>query len=360
MLSNILGSFNRLQSLDFLRGCAITIVFVTHFGVWDLQAIGVDLFFVLSGHLVSLSLWSALNKTESRKSYLVFFLKRLFRIIPAYYFFLIFGYFLALLLFKDISPQDIPLPKEFPQYFLFYRNYGGPPSRWSMEHLWSLSVEEQFYWILPAIIFFLAFRYSSLEKRFLYAAAILLFLGIGLKAQAMITDFAEWPTYTHNRLDAFGWGIYLTLIRKEVIWKNHKVFDQRWLLWVGITALTLCLTVFSPLPELVLRTLSPICWVLVILGLYYTYSRFFVPFRIMSYFSYGIYLWHFLFVIPVHHYFGTGLLGFLVYALATLSFAIFSTLVIERYSLQVRDKFLGKLFPGDHSKFKMALKGPQI
>ncbi|WP_205499759.1 acyltransferase family protein [Rufibacter psychrotolerans] len=345
MFTQILDTSNRLQSLDFLRGFAIFIVFLTHFEVLDLQAVGVDLFFVLSGHLVSVSLWSTLRKSESGTSYLIFFLKRLFRIIPAYYTFLVVGYVLAVLLLKDISPQDIPLPREFPQYFFFYRNYGGPPSRWSMEHLWSLCVEEQFYWILPLMMASFALFFAKQNRRFLAAALALLAMGIGLKAQAMVTDFAEWPTYTHNRLDAFGWGILITILGKRKQGTAHPLFNHKGLLILGAGALLLCLTVLSPLPELLLRTISPICWFLVILGMYQAKSRYFAPFRVLAFFSYGIYLWHFLFVIPVQHYFGKGLVGFTVYALVTLFFAVLSSLVVERPFLRFRDRFLQKLFP---------------
>ncbi|WP_148041271.1 acyltransferase family protein [Rufibacter immobilis] len=357
MFSQILGNSSRLPSLDFLRGFAITIVFLTHFGVLDLQAVGVDLFFVLSGHLVSVSLWSTLRKAEGGTSYLIFFLKRLFRIIPAYYTFLVLGYLLAVLLLKDISPQDIPLPREFPQYFLFYRNYGGPPSRWSMEHLWSLCVEEQFYWILPGMLIFFTFLLPRLDKRFVAAAVLLLTMGIGLKAQAMVTDFAEWPTYTHNRLDAFGWGIVITLLSRGKKGTQHPLFNNKALLVLGTLTLLLSLTVFSPLPELVLRTLSPVCWFLIILGLYQARAGLFKPFRVLAFFSYGIYLWHFLFVIPVQHYVGKGGLGFLVYTLVTMVFAVLSTLCIEQPCLQLRDRFFRKVFP---KKDQEAMHAPEV
>lgn len=303
------------------------------------------MFFVLSGHLVSVSLLSSIRKSQGKKSsFLVFLLKRLFRIIPAYYAFLIVGYLLALLLLSKISPSDIPLPREFPQYFFFYRNYGGPPSRWSMEHLWSLCVEEQFYWIFPAMIAFFTLWISAPERRFLAVAIVLLVAGIGFKAQALVTDFAEWPTYTHNRLDAFGWGILITVLSKTGQEKSW-LFNHKGLLLIGGSILILCLTVFAPLPELILRTVSPICWFLVILGVYHTQSRYFAPFRVMAFFSYGIYLWHFLFVIPVQYHFGKGWLGFSLYCLVTLVFAVLSTYGIERPFMRIRDRFIKRLFP---------------
>jgi len=271
MFAQILGNSNRLQSLDFLRGCAITIVFLTHFGIFDLQAIGVDLFFVLSGHLVSMSLLSTLKKSEGKTSYKIFFIKRLFRIIPSYYAFLIIGYALAWLLLKDISPSDIPLPSEFPQYFFFYRNYGGPPSRWSMEHLWSLCVEEQFYWILPIMLAIFSYRIRRKEDRLLASALTLLATGLLLKGQAMVTDFAEWPTYTHNRLDAFGWGMLLTVFRKDEYYHGRGLFNRQSLVAGGVGTLVCCLTILSPLPELVLRIISPICWFFIIAGIYQSF-----------------------------------------------------------------------------------------
>jgi peptidoglycan/LPS O-acetylase OafA/YrhL len=340
MFTDILHDSYRLQSLDFLRGFAVMSVFLTHFGLIDLQGIGVDLFFVLSGHLVSLSLWSTLSKSLNSKNYSVFFIKRIFRILPAYYVFLVVGYFLALALIKDISEKDIPIPSEFPQYFFFYRNLGGPPSRWSMEHLWSLSVEEQLYWLIPAMVAFFGRFYSALPKRFLVTALVLIIFGIGFKMQAIITDFAEWPTYTQNRIDAFGWGIWITFLLKEKSYSNLTIFNNKKLALTGAVLMLCCLMPFVELHELLFRTISPICWFLVILGLYNFRSKLFTPFRVLSFFSYGIYLWHFLFVIPVQHYLGKGIPGFLAYTVITFAFAYTSLYGVERPALRFRDMVL--------------------
>src|ERR1700686_137860 len=156
---------NRLASLDVLRGVAILLVLFNHMPAkdihWSLLSglrsfgwTGVDLFFVLSGYLISSLLFRELNQTNTLN--VGRFLLRLgFKIWPSYY----VAYGLMVLshttsfALRGRSYQLLPLL--LPQWpnLIFIQNYWPAAARWP--HSWSLAVEEHFYIALPLLLLFL-------------------------------------------------------------------------------------------------------------------------------------------------------------------------------------------------------------
>jgi peptidoglycan/LPS O-acetylase OafA/YrhL len=145
----------RQPALDGLRGIALLIVLCFHFsGPFQTGAqvsramelllaggwIGVELFFALSGFLITRSLLELEGPWQSRL--IVFWRNRALRIFPAYFAFLI-GCSLL-----DAVPR--------PSYWLYLSNWvqpGMPSEIYSYRsHLWSLAVEEQFYFLWPAAV----------------------------------------------------------------------------------------------------------------------------------------------------------------------------------------------------------------
>lgn len=170
-------SKNRIVELDGLRGVAILLVisfhyinnqlihttntigkalgFITSFG-W----VGVDLFFVLSGFLICSIL---LENKYSNNFFSTFFLRRVLRILPNYYFFLLlfflpyaFGIFnKSTFLF---SRSEVPVWSYFSllsNFFMASNETMGVPA---LSITWSICIEEQFYLVFPIIIFFLRRR----------------------------------------------------------------------------------------------------------------------------------------------------------------------------------------------------------
>lgn len=170
-------------------------------------------------------------------------------------------------------------------------------------------------------------------------------LGVTFKLQALYTDFAEWPTYTHNRIDAFAWGILTIMFLKSEYVKSSTNFNklQPFLVIIGLVILSSFLAVDyaeSDPHELILRTVSPICWSLIIIGSYHYRIPYSKVFKRIALYSYNLYLWHFLFIIPIEHYFGTGLMGFAIYALTSGISAVLSTHIIENKFLRYRAPLL--------------------
>jgi peptidoglycan/LPS O-acetylase OafA/YrhL len=133
------GESKRSDTLDALRGIAILMVIAYHWLGMPLGWTGVDLFFLLSGYLISGILMD--NRT-SGAYYKTFYCRRLFRILPLYILFLA-G---AIPLFGSTIPIW--------NYCLFTQNFawshGGPLGVTSVT--WSLGVEEQFYLLLPTLV----------------------------------------------------------------------------------------------------------------------------------------------------------------------------------------------------------------
>jgi peptidoglycan/LPS O-acetylase OafA/YrhL len=156
-----------IQSLDGLRAIAITLVILWHitFGLncpsfiytmgkyLELGNSGIQLFFVVSGFLITGLLLK--EKAETGSIHLKrFYLKRLLKICPVY-----FAYILVIAILKVIGIAQIG-GKDFLGPILFVSDFLG--SSWLLAHTWTLSVEVQFYLILPLIFIFLPRNYIFL------------------------------------------------------------------------------------------------------------------------------------------------------------------------------------------------------
>ena len=156
----------RIQSLNGIRALAILFVMIDHvrygvicpcvfYSLNDYMSVGnfgVQIFFVISGFLITGLLLKEKVQTGSidlKK----FWLRRVIRIVPAFYFFILVIILLKYFQIAVVSNNAILASA------LFVSNFGNIHSQWLMAHSWSLSVEEQFYLFLPLILIFLPRRY---------------------------------------------------------------------------------------------------------------------------------------------------------------------------------------------------------
>ena len=167
---------NRKPELDGLRGVAVAVVLLSHIwvvklwggiplGYWQnvvlhFSARGVDLFFVLSGFLIGGIL---IDNVRSPKLFGVFYLRRAFRIIPAYWLliatFVLARLFDARVRFGLLQYLYDPNPLPVWRFVLFIQNFVMAWKRsidpvWLVA-TWSLAVEEQFYLMVPLFIRYL-------------------------------------------------------------------------------------------------------------------------------------------------------------------------------------------------------------
>lgn len=155
--SSSLGLRAHMPQLDGLRAIAVLMIFVNHWIPWSYQIglpwgnFGVDLFFVLSGFLITgILLESRRYMEEDGQSFFLtlrqFYIRRTIRIFPLYYAFLIVYGAISQSWINELTPWLWTYTLNLFRV-LINSDWGGPIS-----HLWSLSVEEQFYLVWPWII----------------------------------------------------------------------------------------------------------------------------------------------------------------------------------------------------------------
>ena len=189
--------FNGCPAHGFFRD----ILNIWYGGGWT----GVDLFFVLSGFLVSGLLFRE-HKKYGSISYKNFFLRRGLKIYPSFYFLLVIT--CGWTFFQTGRPGLSGLLAEG----FFVQNYFGG----SWEHTWSLGVEEHFYLLLPLLLIFLCHRNANHSDKFksipwicfgLVAVCLTLRLIVSLQSPY---DFGTHQARTHLRLDGLFFGVMLS------------------------------------------------------------------------------------------------------------------------------------------------------
>lgn len=215
----------RSRTLDILRFVAVFLVLGRHVGpcppnmprplelllsAWRRGGwVGVDLFFVLSGFLIAGLLFTE-HRGYGSISFKRFFVRRGFKIYPAFY-----ALFATTLLVASLGHRDLAARGVVGE-LAFLQNYVG--MLWW--HTWSLAVEEHFYVLLPALLILLV-RFSrrdrpfrSLPIVFTVLAAACLVLRI-LNARTPAFDYRANMFPSHLRFDSLFFGVLLSYVFHE-------------------------------------------------------------------------------------------------------------------------------------------------
>jgi peptidoglycan/LPS O-acetylase OafA/YrhL len=344
-LNQVLSSNNRVSSVDVWRGLAIISVVLFHFNnTLPYGSLGVDLFFVISGLLVGGILTKPFLNGE-KIGFFNFFVRRGFKIWPSYYTFIILGTIIALLTYNSQNSSQIIPFTDFKRYLLFYQNYTGLPYHWSFDHVWSLCVEEHFYILLP-LMFIVLKLIKANWKGLLVSLLILIMLGFMFKILMLyFTNGKDTYSATHNRIDALAWGVLLNLIIFQFS-SSIKKFKNIFLVFItgllGFIA-SIALDVYSDsifYHKVVLHSIIPFFFFLMILGTYYYDFSKLKPLRVLGYYSYNWYLWHPVFVVIITQNIGAGFYGLIIYLLTSFIVGVFFTLIIEEPALRMRKLYL--------------------
>src|SRR5664279_1779381 len=226
----------RIRQLDGVRAIAIIAVFIHHSLKVKLLWMGVDLFFVLSGFLITGVLLDA--KRHSIAGFFAHFYSRRARRILAPYLLLLclvtilFGagwtqhWYFYILLTNFLDPLQIPHPAAFTP-------------------LWSLAVEEQFYLVWPFAVYYLNRRHVRYLCVFLIVLAPLL--------RGVLHFQQPWSVYmlTPFRMDLLATGGLLCLA-----WRSRRETIQRWGTIVGAILVFIGLAGLSVLGHFSLSTYS--------------------------------------------------------------------------------------------------------
>lgn len=352
----------RNREIDFLRGIAIlfvilfhdsTIPFFEHTG-W----MGVDLFFVLSGFLVSGLLfkeYSRYKKVNAKQ----FLIRRGFKIYPVFYIFLAISVLLAKTVDHHFEPKKLLFEG------LFIRNYG--PGMWG--HTWSLCVEEHFYFFL-AFSMYLFGRYKQIENKKLINGFFILIL-IGCLANRITFPFiiplykkSSWLTHvqTHFRMDSLSFGV-LIFYNRYYNKEKFNAFFQKTKKFLLPLAIIIMLPVMIMAPEDPAKTgtnffMRSFGYINLYLGfgmiLIYFVSKENINQLLDKYlsrpmvnllshiglYSYSIYVFHtmirkyIVLNIPVHPYLQT-----VIFVVLAVLAGMFVGKYVEVYFLKIRDKY---------------------
>ncbi len=210
---------------------------------------GVDLFFVLSGFLITGIL---LDTRGSGNYFRSFYTRRSLRIFPLYY--LIVGVYLLSLPLQAKIPvlaANVPDPRIGLSYLVYLNNWFVPllhRSAGALGSFWSLAVEEQFYLLWP----FLVFRFSRrIFLRLCVSICVLLpLLRLLLEPYPSLpaSDFVFMNTTT--RMDSLVWGALAALLVRSPV---HFLRLRPWLPWIASASVALMLVIAFPLHELYSR-----------------------------------------------------------------------------------------------------------
>lgn len=222
-----------IKSLDGVRAIAILLVMSFHADITYFGWMGVQLFFVLSGFLITGILWQEKHKEGTVGFKLKkFWVRRSLRIFPLY-----FGW----LFFLGITYLLFHFPGYFTTYFPYLATYTVNYSRTLPEwqgnplftHLWSLSIEEQFYLFFPLVIFFLRRSWVKYFMIFFVLVSPLTRYLLGEYYEgrghepAVVADVIYWNTLSH--LDAFFIGGLIPVLSLD-----KKIRKPQWLLLAGL------------------------------------------------------------------------------------------------------------------------------
>lgn len=217
---------NYRADIDGLRALAVLSVVAFHFNDYRVPNgfLGVDIFFVLSGYLITNVIYNEIK--QNKFSFKDFYIRRIKRILPAFFTVLIVGLALARLLFL---PDDYSEVKEsalsailFVGNFFFAQldggYFSGEINQKPFLQLWSLAVEEQFYFIFPIILIGLT-SFTQKCKRFIRSGTILILILLGLTIISTLSGLIHytWDSYylAHIRFSEMLIGAMLAIFLVE-------------------------------------------------------------------------------------------------------------------------------------------------
>ncbi len=351
-----------IPCLNGIRAYAIILVLLAHFlgspnippiirdllGFAGFGTIGVRLFFLLSGFLIThvLVLEYEKNKFINIKS---FFIRRILRIFPCFYVYLIALFLLKSASIIEIETNALLFSLFYVQNLNVFQKSHAFTTSWLVKHSWSLSVEEQFYLFYP-------FFFARIKKLIKYNGILFLLISCLFCTffRALNYSFPDISRYVGGpflmHIDFLLWGCVIRLLYKKY---SKKIITHVSPFKNLLLILSLILSAYASRIEYYNGINIMICGVLILLSNAY-FLLYFLLFPnstigIMfenSYFgfigklSYSLYVWQQLFL-------GSSNLWlkyhFMTYApiniLCIFAFAVFSYYIVEKPFLRLKTRF---------------------
>jgi len=357
---------HKVEALDGLRGIAILIVVCSHFRsivsddpyfdqvtpwvfvntLFSRGFLGVDLFFVLSGFLIT-SLLFKIDVQKPKRSFGQFYMRRVLRLFPALFVLLLASFIISY--FEKFSMSD-QWKSTWPA-LLFVSNWN---LQWNffhfqsdIGHLWSLAVEEQFYIIWPSIL--LLHRMFRKSQWILSIAVTSMIIWIIFHRIDLLNSRKPWLflySQTDTRIDSMLVGCLAALFYRYVNLRPAIIK------YAGFIAFLLVLPIAYQFADykkdFLYRGGFTVIAILLAIIVLASVSRepsprSFLELPILQWFgkvSYGLYLWHaFIFRVAERHFhFGSNSLRIALVTIFSLLVTQFSWKYIEQPFLKLKDR----------------------
>ena len=234
--------------IEGLRAVAVTLVVLSHLGLgFPGGYVGVDVFFVISGFIITRQLGAELNRTD-RISFREFYARRARRILPAATV-VIVGTVLACWkwdsplqvksdasdgLFSALSAINWRLAVNGTNYF----QASSPPS--PFQHFWSLSVEEQFYAVWPVLLLVIGVAAGSRYGRRKSLVWVLLII-MSASLALTITTTASSPSWAYFGTQTRAWELAFGALLAVTVdcWTRMPPALASQMSWLGLGMITL-------------------------------------------------------------------------------------------------------------------------
>jgi peptidoglycan/LPS O-acetylase OafA/YrhL len=308
-----------IPALDGIRGLAILLVFMDHFlwsnpdvrGPWIVRLgsrvhgagwIGVDLFFVLSGFLITGILYDTLKAPRFFRN---FYARRALRIFPLYYGFLLLLFLGTLLTGGHWDSLAAIKLLTYTENLAIHPTGASISASWfNINHFWSLAIEEQFYFFWPLMVFF-----CKTKRRIVIAASCgalaslltrILLTAYGVPNQNPYVLYSWTPAH----LDGLFFGAILAMAVRSH-YRNFVIGWSRVAFLVSAAACVVFTFIYPDLNFLIDRNVA--IWGFLLLAITFTTlialalrphglaNHFFstAPMRFFGKYSYGLYIFHY-------------------------------------------------------------------
>ena len=297
--------------IDGLRAIAVLSVVFFHSNIKPFEInffsggyLGVDIFFIISGYLITNIILNELKKNNKFR-YLSFFEKRSRRILPILFFAIILS--LPLSYFVLLPSNLLDYSKSLFSVIFFYSNIHFIASDYydveailkPLLHTWSLSIEVQFYFLYP---FFLVFLFKYFEKYITIIFSILIFLSIFYAHFLGSIDPSKNFYILTSRIWELFAGSMISIVQLSNPHKKNTYSNlENYYSIIGMCLILISIFYFDS------KTLHPSLLTLipaigVVLVIYFSNQKYFVT-KILSnriltkigLISYSFYIWHFIF-----------------------------------------------------------------
>lgn len=229
---------------------AVLVVFANHLTGWPRGGfVGVDVFFVISGFLITSNLLRTAYRTGSI-SFKDFYWNRIRRIVPAATIVLILTYLVSLIIFLPFRAHQVGIDAIFA--FIFMANwhfaildtdyFEGGEAVSPIQHYWSLSIEEQFYFVWPALIFIISLivlkRSWAHHHRMILAGSVMGCLVTASFVWAVAQTKAT-PAWAYFDTFARVWELGVGALLATCVGALGKVSNQLrpYLSWLGLSVI---------------------------------------------------------------------------------------------------------------------------